>query len=63
MQITLHKLMVIELVRAVDPSEHIIERDAHALYAQHIQKAIAKRGATFVVNIEPNNTHLIDIYV
>ena len=55
--------MVIELVKAVDPSEHIIERDAHAMYAQHIQKAIAKRGSTFVVNIEPNNTHLIDIYV
>jgi hypothetical protein len=61
-QITLHKLMVIELVRAVDPTEHIIERDAHALYAQHIQKAIAKRGATFIVNVEPNN-HIIDIYV
>lgn len=63
MQITLHELMVVELVKAVDPVEHITQRDAHAMYAQHIQKAIIKKGSAFTVNIEPNTHHIIDIYV
>jgi hypothetical protein len=54
-------IMVVELVKAVDPTEHVIERDAHAMFAQHVQKAIARKGSTFVVNVEQD--HIIDIYI
>jgi hypothetical protein len=60
---TLHELMVVELVKAVDPIYHQMERDAHAICAQRIQRLIAKKGPLFFINITPNDSHKIDIYV
>jgi len=60
---TLHEIMVVELVKAVDPVYHQMERDAHAICARRIQRLIAKKGPTFFVNINPEESHKIDIYV
>ena len=60
---TLHEIMVIELVKAVDHIHNQFERDGHALCAKRIQKLIVKKGPTFFVNITPDEAHKIDIYV
>jgi hypothetical protein len=61
---TLHEIMVVALVRAVEPTLHDCYRRAYAMSAKLLQKHIIEKGPHYVVYItNPLDVHKIDIYV
>jgi hypothetical protein len=60
---TLHELMVVALVKAVEPTLHDCNRQAYAMSAKMLQKHIVKKGPQYIVHItNPLDVHKIDIY-